>query len=340
MIVLLTGASGFIPSHVTEALLAEGYTVRALVHYNSRGSWGHLQHLAGGPAEASQQLQVHLGDVTDTFQMQRLAQGCDAILHMAALIGIPYSYSAPAAYLATNTTGALNILEAARSAKVQRVILTSTSEVYGTAIYSPIDESHPLQAQSPYAATKIAADKLAEAYFRCFETPAVVLRPFNTYGPRQSARAIIPTVLSQALSGAEEIFLGSLGPCRDFTYVEDTARAFVLALQAPNIEGQVIHFGQGEAVSIGELAQLCAATAFQILDGALKSTLHGTARISQNLERVRPSKSEVQLLLCNHAKARQLLGWEPQVSLAEGLHRTALYIRDHLSDYAPGRYAI
>jgi nucleoside-diphosphate-sugar epimerase len=358
MNVLLTGAGGFIPSHVAEAILGAGHTLRALVHYNNRGAWGHLQHLAGSTFETSHQLEVHLGDVTDPYQMQRLAHGCDAIVHMAALIGIPYSYHAPAAYLATNTAGALHILEAARTAGVRRVILTSTSEVYGTAIYSPIDEHHPLQAQSPYAASKIAADKLAEAYYRSFDLPVTVLRPFNTYGPRQSARAVIPTVLSQVLSGSAEIALGSLAPRRDLTYVTDTARAFVLALTAPDIEGEVIHFGSGEALSVGLLAAMCINTACRLRQKEVSPDLApvpgdgGPAlavqppvapchpRIVQNPDRLRPEKSEVQLLLCNPVKAQHLLGWQPQISLSDGLERTARYIHDHLSDYAPTRYAI
>lgn len=325
MQVLLTGAGGFIPSHVAEELTARGHQVRALVHYNSRGSWGHLQQIS--PA-LRQNLEVHLGDVTDAFQTRRLAQGCDAIVHMAALIGIPYSYQAPASYLATNTQGTLNILEAARTEGIKRVIVTSTSEVYGTARYTPIDEAHPLQAQSPYSASKIAADKLAESYFRSFDLPVVVLRPFNTYGPRQSERAVIPTILAQALAGRTEIRLGSLTPKRDLTFVQDTARAFALALEAPGIEGQEIHFGQGWAVSVGELAERCLAAA------------NSSARIVQENERVRPEKSEVGLLLCNPEKARQLLGWQPQVTLDEGLARTVAFIRAHPELYQAGAYTI
>jgi dTDP-glucose 4,6-dehydratase len=323
MKILLTGAGGFIPSHVAQELIGREHSVRALVHYNSRGSWGYLQHLS-----VNSQLEVHLGDVTDAFQMQRLMQGCDAVVHMAALIGIPYSYEAPASYLATNTQGTLNILEAARTVGVKRVIITSTSEVYGTARYTPIDEAHPLQAQSPYSASKIAADKLAEAYYRSFDLPVVVLRPFNTYGPRQSERAVIPTILAQALNGKREIRLGSLAPQRDLTFVEDTARAFGLALEVPGIEGEVIHFGQGYAVSVGEIAERCLVAA------------GSTAKIIQETERVRPEKSEVGLLLCNPTKAKQLLGWEPKINLEEGLARTARYIQDNLALYQAGRYTI
>lgn len=319
----MTGAGGFIPSHVAEELARRGHSVRALVHYNGRGTWGHLQ---GSPLR--DQMEIVLGDVTDAFQMHRLAEDCQAIVHMAALIGIPYSYQAPASYLATNAQGTLNILEAGRAARVKRMIVTSTSEVYGTARYTPIDEDHPLQGQSPYSASKIAADKLAEAYFRSFDLPVVVLRPFNTYGPRQSERAVIPTILAQALSDKTEIRLGSLAPKRDLTFVEDTAQAFALALEAPGIEGQVIHFGQGWAVSIGELADLCLKAA-----GSL-------ARIVQEQERVRPDRSEVGLLLCNPAKAKELLGWEPKVSLEEGLERTVNYIRKNLEMYPARRYSV
>jgi dTDP-glucose 4,6-dehydratase len=322
---LVTGAGGFIGSHVVEALLDAGHEVRALAHYNSRGSWGHLDE---GGATARGKLEVRLGDVTDASMVRALVDGCDVVLHLAALIGIPYSYHAPASYLATNVSGTLNILEACRAARVRRVVVTSTSEVYGTARYTPIDEKHPLQGQSPYAASKIAADKLAESYFCSFDLPVVTLRPFNTFGPRQSARAVIPTVLTQALDGASEIRLGNLQPKRDLTFVEDTARAFLLAAEAPGIEGEVIHFGQGQAVSVGELAQRC-------LDA-----VGSKARIISVSERQRPEKSEVGLLLCDHAKARRVLSWTPQVSLDEGLRRTADYLRQHLRDYRHSQYVV
>jgi NAD dependent epimerase/dehydratase len=322
---LVTGAGGFIGSHVVEALLQAGHEVRALAHYNSRGSWGHLD---GSPAAAHPKLEVRLGDVTDASMVRALVDGCDVVLHLAALIGIPYSYHAPGSYVATNVSGTLNILEACRASRVRRVVVTSTSEVYGTARYTPIDEKHPLQAQSPYSASKIAADKLAEAYFCSFDLPVVTLRPFNTFGPRQSARAVIPTVLAQALNGASEIRLGNLEPKRDLTFVEDSARVFLLAAETPGIEGEVIHFGQGQAVSVGELAQRC-------LDA-----VSSKARILSVPERQRPEKSEVGLLLCDAAKARRLLNWTPQVSLAEGLGRTADYLRQNLGQYRYGQYVV
>ncbi len=322
---LITGAGGFIGSHVVELLLNAGHEVRALAHYNSLGSWGHLD---GSPAAGHAKLEVRLGDVTDSSMMRTLVEGCDAVLHLAALIGIPYSYHAPASYVATNVSGTLNVLEACRAARVRRVVITSTSEVYGTARYTPIDEKHPLQGQSPYSASKIGADKLAEAYFCSFDLPVVTLRPFNTFGPRQSARAVIPTVLTQALNGAAEIRLGHLDPKRDLTFVEDTARAFLAAAETPGIEGEVIHFGQGRAVSVGELAQRC-------LDA-----VGSKARIISVPERQRPEKSEVGLLLCDATKARRRLRWTPKISLDEGLRRTADYLRENLSRYRSDRYAV
>lgn len=325
MKLFVTGAGGFIGSHVVEALLRSGHEVRALVHYNSRGSWGHLDEL---PAADRTKLDVRLGDVTDASLMRSLVDGCDVVLHLAALIGIPYSYHAPGSYVATNVHGTLNVLEACRASKVRRVVVTSTSEVYGTALYTPIDEKHPLQAQSPYSASKIAADKLAESYFCSFDLPVVILRPFNTFGPRQSARAVIPTVLTQALNGAKEIQLGNLEPKRDLTFVEDTARAFVLAAEASGIEGQVIHFGQGEAISVGELARLCL------------EIVGSNARIVCTADRQRPEKSEVGLLLCDPGKARQMLKWTPTVSLSDGLKRVADYLRKHSNEYRQDRYIV
>jgi dTDP-glucose 4,6-dehydratase len=325
MILTVTGAGGFIGSHIVENLLEKGYTVRGLVHYNSLGRWGHLQAFAARPHA---RLQVVAGDVADARCIEEAIEGCDVVLHLAALIGIPYSYHAPESYLNTNIRGTLNVLEACRKLKTKRLIVTSTSEVYGTAIYTPIDEKHPLQGQSPYSATKIAADKLAEAYFRSFDLPVVTLRPFNTYGPRQSARAVIPAILAQALSGEEEIRLGSLQPKRDLTFVEDTARAFALAVEAEGIEGETIHFGQGAAVSIGDLAQLCLKVA------------GSKARIVTQAQRQRPEKSEIKLLVCDASKAKRLLKWSPQVSLKEGLARTAEYIREHLDDYRTKDYVV
>ncbi len=323
---LVTGAGGFIGSHLVEALLREGLPTRALVHYNSRGSLGHLAPLyRDGPRE---KLELHFGDVTDPHLMQELVAGCEVVFHLAALIGIPYSYNAPVSYVTTNIVGTLHVLRACREAKVSRLIVTSTSEVYGTARYTPIDEAHPLQGQSPYSASKIAADKLAESFFCSFDLPVVILRPFNTYGPRQSARAVIPAILAQALSGAREIRLGSLSPKRDLTFVEDTARAFMLAAEKPGIEGETIHFGQGMAYSVMDIAERC-----------LKVVGSNASIVSVELRR-RPEKSEVGLLLCDASKAKRLLGWSPRFSLDDGLIATAEYLRAHLDQYRPGDYAI
>ncbi len=317
------------PGDSSPAISPSNYYARgtpcALVRYNSRSRSGYLEE---APADLRERLEVRLGDVTDAFLMRELTEGCDVVFHLAALIGIPYSYHAPASYIRVNVNGTLSVLEAARAAKVRRVIVTSTSEVYGTARVTPMTETHPLRAQSPYAASKIAADKLAEAYFCSYNLPAVILRPFNTYGPRQSARAVIPTILTQALSGAREISLGNLSPRRDLTFVEDTVRAFVLAAEAPGLEGEHIHFGQGSAVTIGELARRALAA------------VGSDAQIVVEADRQRPDKSEVGLLLCDASKAKRLLGWSPQVSLDEGLRRTAEYLRARLDHYPVGPYTL
>jgi dTDP-glucose 4,6-dehydratase len=325
MTVLVTGAGGFIGSHLVEALLRAGHKVRALVHYNSRGSWGHL---GKAKPEFEERLEVCLGDVRDPHQIRDVVAGCEVVLHLAALIGIPYSYHAPASYVQTNIGGTLNILEACREAGVRRVVVTSSSEVYGSPCYTPIDESHPLQPQSPYAASKVAADKLAESYFRSYGVPAVIHRQFNMFGPRQSARAVAPTILAQAMAGVEEIHLGNLEARRDLTFIDDTVRAFLLTAEAPGIEGETIQFGRGSAVSIGELAEMC-----------LK-IVGSDARIVSVPERLRPESSEVELLLCDASKAERLLGWKAQVSLEEGLCRTAQYIQNHLDQYCVEAYVI
>ena len=323
--VLVTGAGGFIGSHLTEALLHAGGKVRALVHYNSRGSWGHLDELRN---DFGEKLDVRPADITDSFLVRELVKDCEIVFHLAALIAIPYSYQAPSSYLTVNAQGTLNLLEASRQERVKRVIVTSTSEVYGSASYTPMDEAHPLHAQSPYAASKIAADKLAESFYSSFGLPVVILRPFNTYGPRQSARAVIPTVLTQALSGAKEIQLGNLEPRRDLTFVKDTVRAFLLAAEKPELEGQTIHFGQGKSICISELAQMCLKTA------------GSDARIVSLDRRRRPEASEVELLICDHSKATRLLGWEPTITLETGLRHTAEYLSSHLSDYRSEVYVL
>jgi NAD dependent epimerase/dehydratase len=325
MTTLITGAAGFIGSHITETLLRDGHQVRALVRYNSRSDIGHLASL---PNDLRESLDIRAGDIADPFFTRDAIQGCDRVLHLAALIGIPYSYVAPSSYVTTNITGTLNVLEACRQAKVRRVIVTSTSEVYGTALYSPIDEKHPLQGQSPYSASKIGADKIAESYFRSFDLPVVILRPFNTYGPRQSARAVIPAILVQAVSGSRTVELGNCNPKRDLTFVSDTVHAFLLALETPGIEGETINFGQGRAWSIEEVATTCLRIA------------GSDARLVFDERRKRPERSEVSLLLCDATKAQNLLGWKPDVSFEQGLEMTANYLVRQLSDYRPRAYAI
>lgn len=323
--VLVTGASGFIASHLVEALLDRGARVRALVHYNGAGRRGFLEEVR---ESMRGRLEVVLGDIRDPHQMNEVVKGCSAVAHLAALIAIPYSYHAASSYVETNIQGTLNILEACRRQGVKRVVVTSTSEVYGTAQSVPMTELHPLQAQSPYAASKIGADQLALSYYRSHGVPVVVLRPFNTYGPRQSARAVLPTILSQILSGRSTVTLGNLTPRRDLTFVTDTAQAFVAALDKKGIEGEVIHFGQGSAVSVGELVNLCF------------SVLKKKGRVVTAGARVRPSKSEVDLLLCDASKAREKLGWEPRVSLEDGVRRTAAYVKKNLASYRPEEYVL
>ncbi|HXJ79675.1 MAG TPA: GDP-mannose 4,6-dehydratase [Candidatus Methylomirabilis sp.] len=325
MRIAVTGAGGFIGSHLVQSLLHRGHAVCALVRYNSQGGWGHLD---GAGVRGADGLVVRPGDVRDPDLVRALVEGCDVVLHLAALVGIPYSYQAPASYVAVNIGGTLNVLEACRQAGTRRVVVTSTSEVYGTAQYTPIDEAHPLQGQSPYSASKIAADKLAESYVCSYGLPVVVVRPFNTYGPRQSARAVIPTVLTQALRGASEVELGNLGPRRDLTFVEDIVEAFMLAMEKPDIDGETIHFGQGTALTVRELAEACLLA------------VGSAARLVTTPERVRPERSEVGLLVCDASKAHRLLKWKPRVSLEDGLRRTAEYVRTHLAQYPAREYVV
>jgi NAD dependent epimerase/dehydratase len=323
--VVVTGAGGFIGSHLCERLLAQGARVRAIVRYNSRNDHGHLDELA---EELRGELEVRALDLVDPFAVREAFEGCTTVFHLAALIGIPYSYAAPASYIDVNVRGTLHVLEAARAAHVARVVHTSTSEVYGTARTTPIDESHPLQGQSPYSASKIAADQLAESYHRSFGVPVAVLRPFNAYGPRQSARAVIPSILAQALSGAAEIRLGRLDPSRDFTFVTDTARAFVAVAEAEQAIGGVWNAGSERGVTIGELART-------IL------TLTGSkARIVEEAERVRPESSEVYELLADSRRLRELTGWRAEVSLEEGLERTIAWARRHPERFRAAEYTI
>lgn len=318
--VLVTGAGGFIGSHLAEALCEAGAQVRAMIRYNSRNDWGFVEDFS---PELKKTTEVISSDIADPFAVEKAVEGCDTVFHLAALIGIPYSYVAPESYVRTNVTGVLNVLQAARKHGTRRVVQTSTSETYGTAQYTPIDEKHPLVGQSPYSASKIAADQMAISFFRSFELPVVILRPFNTFGPRQSARAVIPTIISQLLSHGS-LSLGSLDPVRDFTFVKDTVRGFMAAGAAPRkAEGEVINIGTGSAVTIGETVSRIS----QLLD------IETDVKTEQ--ERVRPPKSEVMELVCNAEKAKQLMGWSAEVPLEEGLRQTIGYIRDHLDRYKP-----
>ncbi len=324
-LLLITGADGFIGSHLVEQAVLAGDRVRALCHYNSRGSLGWLEDLA---PEIVSQVEVELGDIRDAGLVSKIATDVDVVMHLAAQISIPYSYQAPETFLDTNVKGTLNVLEAARRGLCGRVIHTSTSEVYGTPEVVPICESHPLQGQSPYSASKIAADKFCEAYAASYEVPVQILRPFNTYGPRQSARAVLPTILSQLLAGKTTIQLGSLHPRRDLTFVTDTARAYLAAAAKPLRPGQVIHLGTGVSVSVGELFETsCRALGVQ-------------AEVEIDSSRIRPAASEVQELLSDPSFAAGELGWTAQIGLEEGLRLTAEWIRKHPEEFDVERYAI
>lgn len=322
--VLVTGAGGFIGSHLVEELLRRGADVTAFVHYNARNDWGMLEGLSG---QEDERLSVVMGDVTDGNAVRAAIDGQDVVLHLAALIGIPYSYVAPESYINTNIKGTLNVMEACRAADVDRVVHTSTSEVYGTAQYTPIDEGHPLQGQSPYSASKIGADKIAESYFCSFGLPVATLRPFNTFGPRQSTRAVIPTIITQALT-SETIRLGSLTPVRDLTFVTDTVQAFIRMAECDAAIGQTINAGRGSGVTIGELAS------------SIIAQVNPNATITCEEQRVRPENSEVRVLVCDNTKAADLLDWHPTVSLEEGLSRTVDWMRAHIAGYKVGVYTV
>jgi dTDP-glucose 4,6-dehydratase len=323
--VVVTGAGGFIGSHLTEELARRGARVRALVHYNSRGHWGFLEEL--DPA-LKKRVEIRAGDVTDPGCVDELVAGSEAVFHLAALIAIPYSYSAPASYVATNVTGTLNVLEACRRRRVGRLVHTSTSETYGTARYVPIDEEHPLQAQSPYAATKVAADQLALSFEKSFGLPVAVCRPFNTYGPRQSARAVIPTIACQLLQDEPRLNIGALSPVRDFNFVADTVDGFLAIAASKAAIGEVINLGSGRGVTIGETARL------------MMKISGRRAEIREERARLRPERSEVRRLICSNAKARRLTGWRPRATLEQGLARTLEYVRAHLFDYKAELYNV
>ena len=304
--VLVTGAEGFIGSHLVEQLLREGIAVRAFVLYNSFNSWGWLDHL---PQEMKKNLDVFLGDVRDPYGVKTAMRGCDTVLHLAALIAIPYSYHSPDTYVDTNIKGTLNIVQAARELEVEKVVHTSTSEVYGTAQFVPITEEHPLQGQSPYSASKIGADQIAMSFFKSFDTPVSIIRPFNTYGPRQSARAIIPTVITQILAGKRRLKLGALHPTRDFNYVADTVRGFLAMASSPRAVGEIVNIGSNFEISVGDTVQ------------SIADLMNVELEIESDAIRMRPDKSEVERLWAANAKAKELIGWEPQYGGFDGFKR-------------------
>ncbi len=322
--VLVTGAGGFIGSHLVETLVERRAKVRAFVHYNSRNDPGLLSLLPEGKTE---EVEIVFGDLRDPFAVRQAAEGAMTVFHLGAVISIPYSYRNPREVAETNLMGTLNVLQACRDLQVNRLVHTSSSEVYGTAINVPINENHRLQGQSPYSASKIGADKLAESYYRAYGLPVVTLRPFNTYGPHQSGRAVVPTIITQAL-GSDEINLGNTAPSRDLTYVSDTVEGFLKAAQVPGIEGETFNIGTGSEISIAELAQ-------RIIRLVGRET-----EVIEDEDRKRPEMSEVQRLVADSSLARERLGWEPQVSLEDGLRRTISWISENLHVYKIGSYQV
>ena len=314
--VLVTGADGFIGSHLSQKLLKECGSVRAFTYYNSFNSWGWLDRI---PKSELDEIDVFTGDIRDGNGVREATKGCDVILHLAALIAIPFSYHSPESYIDTNVKGTLNVLQAAQSCNVQKIVCTSTSEVYGTARYAPIDESHPLQGQSPYSATKIAADKVAESFHKSFDLPICIARPFNTYGPRQSARAVIPTLITQLLAGHQAIKLGSTKPTRDFNFVEDTVSGLISIVTSDNVIGEEINIATGEEHSIGNLAKF------------LIEKINPLACIVEEEQRFRPDSSEVYRLIGDNQKIRKLTSWQPKITLQEGLKKTIDWFSDPIN---------
>ena len=318
MKILVTGSDGFIGSHLTEELVRKGYKVRAFVYYNSFNNWGWLDIL---PKDVMKNVEIFQGDVRDPNGVENAVKGVDAIFHLAALIGIPYSYHSPDTYVDTNIKGTLNVLQAARKLGTERILVTSTSEVYGTAQYVPIDEKHPFQGQSPYAATKIGADRLAESFYRSFQLPVTIVRPFNTYGPRQSARAVVPTIITQLLAGKKEIRLGSLATTRDFNYVKDTVNGFISIYKSDQTIGEEINIATQKEILISQLAQ------------ELISQINPDASIVFDDKRVRPEKSEVNRLVGSNAKILCLTDWKPKYTLEKGLRYTIDFLKENLDKY-------
>ncbi|WP_292369123.1 SDR family NAD(P)-dependent oxidoreductase [Methanoregula sp. UBA64] len=322
--VLVTGAGGFIGSHLVDELLRRGADVTAFVHYNARNDWGMLE---GRYTDSTPHLNVIAGDITDAQFVKKAVAGKEFVFHLAALIGIPYSYVAPESYVNTNIKGTLNVMQACLDEGTRRIVTTSTSEVYGTAQYTPIDEKHPLQGQSPYSASKIGADKIAESFYLSFGLPVTTIRPFNTFGPRQSTRAVIPTIITQALT-TNRIKLGSLTPVRDLTYVADTVSGFINLAESQKTLGRTVNTGSGRGVTIGELADI------------IIGKVNPEAKIICEEKRIRPEKSEVMQLLCDNHLANELAGWNPSYSLEEGLDLTISWMKEHISSYKTGVYTV
>jgi len=329
--ILVTGADGFIGSHLTEELVRRGYDVRAFVYYNSFNSWGWLDY---SEPEIKKNIEIFAGDVRDPHGVKQAMKGCDVVFHLSALISIPYSYHSPDTYVDTNVKGTLNIVQGARELGISKVIHTSTSEVYGTARFVPITEEHPLQGQSPYSASKIGADHIAMSFYYAFNTPVSIIRPFNTYGPRQSARAIIPTVITQIAGGQRKIKLGSLYPTRDFNYISDTVKGFIAVAESDRTIGEVINIGSNFEISIGETVKIIA------------EIMNANIEIESDLQRIRPKNSEVERLWADNSKAGKLTGWTPAYSGVEGLKRglqeTVAWFtnKEYLRQYKPGEYNI
>ena len=323
--ILITGADGFIGSHLTEELVKKGHKVKAFAYYNSFNSWGWLDTL---PKEIMNEVEVFTGDIRDPNGVRESMRGMDEVFHLAALIAIPFSYHSPDTYVDTNIKGTLNVLQAARDLEISRLLITSTSEVYGTAQYVPIDENHPFQGQSPYSATKIGADRLAESFYRSFNMPITIVRPFNTYGPRQSARAVIPTIITQLLAGKEEIELGSLSPTRDFNYVKDTANGFIEIAKSNNTIGEEINIATQQEISIGQLAE------------ELIRQINPKAKIVCDEQRLRPEKSEVNRLLGSNEKIMRLTNWKPNYTFEQGIAETIEFFKRNLDQYKTNIYNI
>ncbi|MCK6604157.1 MAG: NAD-dependent 4,6-dehydratase LegB [Ignavibacteriaceae bacterium] len=321
--VLVTGAGGFIGSHLTELLVEKGYSVKAFVRYNGKNDWGWLE-----TSPVKDEVEVNAGDIRDYDSVYAALKGCSTVFHLAALIGIPYSYVSPQAYIRTNIEGTYNVLEGARQLNLDNILVTSTSETYGTAQYVPIDEKHPAVGQSPYSATKIGADQLADSYYRSFGTPVKIVRPFNTYGPRQSARAIIPTIITQILSGKTELKLGNLSPTRDLTFVKDTAKGFYEIFKSDECLGRAVNIGMNEEISVHDLVNLIA------------EIMNAQVTVSEDTNRVRPDNSEVERLMCNNSLIKKYTDWQPEYNLKTGLGETINFLKDNLRRYKPDIYNV